>query len=156
MTKAIDLAARFERANHAFVALIEGLASEDWNAICFAEGWSVGVTAHHIAAGYAATLHYVPAMMAGDMPPVTWDMLHQANEQHAGQFGDVSRAETLDLLRADGERVSAWLNSLGADDLAQTIALPLMGDEPVSLQTVIEAFVIGHIGMHRASIEAAL
>jgi hypothetical protein len=29
MTKAIDLAARFERANHAFVALIEGLASED-------------------------------------------------------------------------------------------------------------------------------
>jgi hypothetical protein len=95
-------------------------------------------------------------MMAGDMPPVTWDMLHQANEQHAGQFGDVSRAETLDLLRADGERVSAWLNSLGADDLAQTIALPLMGDEPVSLQTVIEAFVIGHIGMHRASIEAAL
>jgi hypothetical protein len=31
-----------------------------------------------------------------------------------------------------------------------------MGDDPVTLQTVIEAFVIGHIGMHRRSIEQAV
>ena len=151
-----ELATRFEQAHNELIELLAPLDADDWRAVCGGEGWSVGVTAHHIAASYGATLHYVPAMMSGEIAPLTWDNLHQANAMHAEQFAGVTRDETIELLRADGQRVSAWLAGLHPDELAQTIVLPLAGDEPVTLQAIVEGFLIGHIAGHRASIEAAI
>lgn len=91
-TTAEQLAERFERANEASIALAVGCSEAEWRAVCVAEGWSVGVTVHHVAADYADLLAVIEAMAAGGPAPVmTRELLERRNVEHAQRFAGCTK-----------------------------------------------------------------
>ncbi len=149
------LARQFEGANQEVIATVEGLSDRQWRALCEGEGWTVAVTAHHIAVNYGITAGLARAMTEGQAPAVTWEMLHDANARHAEEHANATKEETLEMLRRDGERAAATIRGFSDAELDRTAVIPFLGDEPVTVATFIEAIVTGHIGMHLPGIKVA-
>src|SRR5215469_2203467 len=96
-----DLASRFVEVNEAIRHLVEPCAATQWQTPCVAGGWSVGVTVHHIAAGYdqegwvGALIH---AILAGQVPPPHPADLHPERDYNPAQlFAACTPEETLEL-----------------------------------------------------------
>ena len=154
--RAEALARRFEQANNDVIAAVEGLSDGQWKALNKDAGWSVGVTAHHVAVSHPALIGLIQAIGSGQpLPPLTADMRDHGNAQHAQQFADCTKQETLGMLRANGAAAAAAVRGLSDEQLDRTGSMPAFGDAPISAQQVIERILIGHPGMHLASIQAA-
>ena len=116
------LAERLERINDEVMATVEACSDEQWRAACQGEGWSVGVTAHHIAAAYEPIAHFVQVVGTGQpLPPMTAEMLDQLNAEHAREYANCGKAETLELLRSGGR---ARPTSCAASATSSWIARP--------------------------------
>jgi Mycothiol maleylpyruvate isomerase N-terminal domain len=153
-TKSEALAAKYEKATKDFAVEIKGLSDGDWQAKTLAEGWTVAVTAHHAAGISAPMSQMVKSVATGSpMPEITADGLDQANAEHAKEFAKATRDEALQLLRETSEPAAELIRGLQDEQLARKAMLPL-GMEMTAEQTV-EAM-IGHIGSHAASIQAAV
>lgn len=148
------LAQEFEQANAALARTIEPLSESQWQARCTGEGWPVGVTAHHVVGGHQVIGGMVSTVAAGQpLPPLTWEMLDQSNAQHAQQYAGCTKAETLALLRQQGEAAAATVRGLSDEQLGRTGSL--MG-QAMSAEQLIQNILIGHVRDHQASIEAAV
>src|SRR6478736_6644112 len=98
-SKAEELAAKFEEAAKDFGSKIKGLSDAQWRAKTPEEGWTVAATAHHAAGSTAPISQMVQACATGgEMPPITADGLNQMNAEHAQQFANASKEDTLKLL----------------------------------------------------------
>jgi hypothetical protein len=150
------LARQFEAANREFISTVEAVSDEDWTNVCPAETWTVGVTAHHVAYGYPMLIEVQDALVAGESRPITMQMIDELNADHAKQYADCSKEETVRLLREDGERAARSIRSLPDDALDTRHHLPLLGDEPVPLERFINALFIGHHAAHLPSIRDAV
>jgi hypothetical protein len=155
--RAEALAADFESANNAVIAAVEGCSNDQWQAICKEEGWSVAVAAHHVAASHAGIMGLAQLVADGkEVPALTMEVFDAANAQHAREFANVSRDETLELLRRDGASVASALRALSDEQLDRTAPMAFAGGQPWSTAEVIERILIGHPREHGASITAAL
>jgi uncharacterized damage-inducible protein DinB len=147
------LATQFERANDALISRIESLTDAQWKAICADEGWTVGVTAHHVAQGHGVITGMAQAIAAGQtLPPMTWEMLNEGNAKHAQEFAGVSKTETLALLRQSGPAAAAAVRSMSDDQLQRSASL--MGN-PMTAEQIVQGILIGHVTQHSASIQQA-
>lgn len=146
----------FERANREMIETIQSMSDEQWHATCAAEGWSVGVTAHHLASSLEAARNIVPEIMAGTGPAITVEFLDERNARHAVEYADVTRETTLAKLRHEHERVVEWLSQLTPEDLERTTTLPYTGDDPITAYALIDGFIVRHIHAHLSSIHAAI
>ena len=153
--RADALAKRFEEQNAAVMASVQKMSDADWNAPTAAEDARPrGVVAHHVAMSHHPTLGLMQAIASGQgAPPITWDMIHAGNAQHAEQSANVSRDETLALLRDNGQQVAEALRGMSDEQLDMTAPLPLLGDHAMSAEQIGDFLVVGHIGMHAASIK---
>lgn len=147
-----SLAAKFEQANGDFFAFVGGLTDEQWKRTSQAEGWSVGVTAHHVAESTMGVARWVEAVAnKASFPPFDVDVV---NAEHASRAVGVTKAETLALIRENGAAAASMLRGLSDEQLAQTTFLQFVnGDVPAS--GLAEMVLIGHIGMHLGGIKAA-
>lgn len=154
--RADALADNFATANTEFVSLIESVPDDKWDAATSEEQWSIGVVAHHVALGYPSTFGAVQMTAdAGKMPDISWDQIHASNAKHAEEFSDVSKAETIELLKSNGAQVEAGLRTLTDDQLDVSFDSPVFGGE-MTVEQLVNGLVIGHIGMHSPSIEATI
>jgi hypothetical protein len=149
-----QLAAQLEQANNDVIATIEGLTDDQWKAVTEEEGWSVGVLAHHIAASHGGISGLVQALAHGQpVPPLTMDMINAGNAQHAQQFANVSKDETLELLRSGGTQAVAALRGLNDEQFDRSGQL--LGGT-VTCQQITENILINHPRSHLKSIKKAL
>lgn len=149
-----QLAAQLEQANNDVIATVEGLSDEQWKVMTEEEGRNVAVLAHHIASSHEGLSRLVQALAHGQpLPPLTMDMINAGNAQHARQFANVSKGETLDLLRNDGTRAIAALRGLSDDQLDRSGQL--LGGT-VTCQQIAEHILINHPRSHLKSIKKAL
>ena len=154
--RAEALAERFEQVNNELIAKVEGCSDQQWWATCQGEGWSVGVTAHHVAGGNRAIAGFVQTIANGEpMPPITMEQIDQMNAQHAQEFANCTKAETLELLRSSGEAAAGMVRGLNDEQLDRSQPLTVMGGQQVSAQQFIEMVLIGHVQGHLQSINAA-
>ena len=65
--RAESLASAFEKANNELIAAVEVCTDEQWRQTCSDEGWSVGVTARHVASSHNRIAGFVQ-MIANDQP----------------------------------------------------------------------------------------
>lgn len=152
--QALALAEAFERGHEALVDLVGSCTATQWQAPCAAEGWSVGVTVHHLASDYAETCRLVEAIIAGQsLAPFALDQKDEANRRHALAHADCQVAATLALLRRQGAAAAAFIRMISDADLDR--AVDLFGG-PVSARQVVEGGLIGHIDDHLASLRLAL
>jgi len=155
--RAAALAARFEATNEALIAAVQRLSEADWRATCPGEGWSVGVTAHHVAGYHLPVAQLAQGIAQGAaLPEITREQIDAGNAQHAREHANCTRAETLALLRRDGAAAAAIIRGLTDEQLDRTAPLAAFGGAPWSAADVIERILIGHPQAHLASIQQAI
>jgi hypothetical protein len=147
------LAKQLEVANNELIAAIQGCTDEQWQMPCAGEGWSVGVTAHHVANSQTGLTGLVKAMTSGQpVPPVTQEWLDERNAQWSREFVNRMPAEAIDLLRASSVEAANTVHGLSDEQLRYTATVA--GNE-MTAEQVIEFILIGHPKSHLASIRAA-
>ncbi len=154
--RAEALAAQFERLSNELMAEIDQYSDDQWRLSCKDEGWSVAVTAHHIAVGNSRIAGEVRAMASGQpFPPVTEEQLDKANEQHARQHEDYTKEETLELLRRDVPSAVSLVRGLSDEQLSRS-ATVFATAPPLTTEQFIQRILIGHAVGHLESMRAAL
>lgn len=153
--RARALAWRFRQANDALIATVAGCTPAQWRATCADTGWTVGVQAHHIAAGEAAIAGIVrDAAASHPHPPMPPGRLDEINARHAAEFADVTKEETSILLRENGARAAEVYRALSDAQLALTVTLA--EGHAMTVADVVERLAIGEIERHGAEIRRAL
>lgn len=149
--RAQRLADRVEQATNALIAAVEQCGEADWQKPCASDGRPVGVLAHHVARTHADVVG-LAGMIAADqaLPPLTWQMTHQLNAEHAREHANCTRQETLNLLHQNGAAAVDTIRTMTDDQLDRTSTWPIDGE--VSAQQMIEIHIIDHVREHLASI----
>ena len=151
------LATAFEQANDAVIAALEGSSEDQARAICDGEEWSVAVTAHHLATGHQALAGFVQMMADGqELPPITMEMIHDGNAQHAAAFAGIGRDESLAALRTHGAAAAATVRGLSDEQLARSAVMSFAGGATRSVTDLIERVLIGHALEHGKSIQSTV
>jgi len=155
--RARELVATFERANETIIEALERCSDEQLRAVCPGEGWPVVVAAHHIALAYQPIAGMALKIANGQpLPPITPEMLDQMNAEHARECANVSRAETVALLRREGRAAADSVRDLTDEQLARTAVVTLAGGQTFSADGMIEGALIGHAMDHGKSIQEAV
>jgi len=152
--RAEQLAKKFDESCAEFNKVVEGLSDADWKKETSAEKWSVGVVAHHVAeahAGIGGLVHRIAT--AQPLPGLTMDMIHANNAKHAKEQANVTKAETLALLKANGEKSSALVRGLSDAELDRSASV-LGGMPAITAAQAIEGILINHVHEHLGSIRA--
>ena len=150
-----ELVARFTGFNNEFIAFVDNCSDEDWRKVCSGEGWTVGVVAHHVAAGHFGAIDFVRMIVAGEaIPEITMEVIDQMNAQHAKEHTNCTREEVLALLRKNGSAFAGYLEGLSEADLGRTSYLAAIGGD-VSAQQLIEMVILQLGGEHLDSMKAA-
>ena len=149
-----ELVARFTGFNNEFIAFVDNCSDEDWRKVCSGEGWTVGVVAHHVAAGHFGAIDFVRMIVAGEaIPEITMEAIDQMNAQHAKEHTNCTREEVLALLRKNGSAFAGYLEGLSEADLGRTGYLAAIGGD-VSAQQLIEMIILQSGGEHFDSMKA--
>lgn len=156
--RAEELALRFEQANGELMKVVESCSDEQWRKTCSGERWTVGVTAHHVAAAYEPIAGMVEGVATGQPVQLpTAEMLDAGNAEHARQFAGCTKAETLELLRRNGQALAKTVRGLSDEQLAGLRRREVeIAGQRVSAAQLVEMGVIGHPTSHLESIRAAL
>ncbi len=154
--RADALAAKFEQVNQELIDAIEECSDEKWRSACAAEGWSVGVTSHHVAFDTPLSAAMLRAIASGQsVPPPTAERTDKANAQHAQEHADCTKQETLDLLRREVPTAAGLVRGMSDEQLGRTAeVLAGAGAPHLSAEHVIQGFLIAHVSEHLGSIRA--
>jgi uncharacterized damage-inducible protein DinB len=154
--RAADLAAKLESANATVIEAVEKMSEEDWKRVTSSEGWSVGVTARHIAISHVPIMGLVELVATGgEIPPITMDMFHAGNAQHAQEHANCTREEVLEILRRDGKAAADKLRGLSDEQLDRSASMAFAGGAQMSAVQIVEGILLGHPAQHMQSIKAA-
>ena len=156
MTKSsAELSQAFTAQADAFAELIKGLDDEQWQTTTEEEGWSVGTVAHHVATGLGSTWGFTDMMLAANIPDMTFDDINAMNAAHASEHPNPDKAETVAMFETSAAQVAEGIAALDESSLDHAAVVPAFSQDPLTVRGWIEMIVIGHIGMHLPSIEAA-
>lgn len=159
-TRAARYADDFVAAHQEFIDLIGSLSDEQWRVIGKNfpdrtndedETRPVGIIALHVAGGEVFIMDRIDLMLE-DRPlkPVNF---RDSNAKQAVDHADITRDEVLAMLRANHESIPPRVRAIPDE------ALDVEHETPVGPATVaqrLERVLIGHMNMHRGSIEAAI
>lgn len=147
--RAQRLAAKFDQAHNDLVQTVESIPDDKWQLTCLNDERPVGVVAHHIGTAYAYTFEAAELAGTGQpVPPMSLEMTKAMNAEHAIQHGTCSKADALKVLRENGEHVRNGISAMSDEQLDRKLNFPLVGENDVTVEHVIDRLVIGHIGMH--------
>ena len=150
MTRAQELAAAFVEAIDSVIKTIETLTDEQWRLKTAAEGWPACVVAHHIAVrsgivGLEGILSGNPTLIYQDISDID-----ARNAQHALEFADCTKEETLDVLKHISSRVGQLVAGLTDDQLKARGEMVARG--PATAEKWIAIMMLTHIVSHHDSI----
>ena len=156
-TRSDELASRFEAGIKDFEQTIESCSDAQWRATCGDEGWTVAVTAQHVAGQFPLEHEYISAIAEGKtMPAYSWDDVNGKNDRRAAEHANADKAAVLRLLRDGAGPMATYIRGLSDEQLDRTDALPLADGASVSTQQLIEGGVlIDHVQGHLRSIQSA-
>ena len=149
-------AKQFEAKVEEATTLLEKLTDADWKKTTAAEKWTVAVTAHHIASSYEPATHIIKTIAAGQaLPHFTREILDAMNAQHAKEFADCTKAETIALHKKAAAAAAAAVRGLSDGELATTGTV-FTGVPPVSAEELVKHILLGHVDAHFGSIRTTI
>lgn len=155
--RAAALADEFAAANDAAIAFAESCSESQWRTVVPGEEWTVGVVLHHVAEGHAQGARWLRSMAAGDGVADTDDDLDRHNVTHAEQWSDVSVADTVALLRENGQRTEVVLRALTDEELDRTAPFGPAGGQlfaVAQLAAVASRHPRGHLAHAQEALDA--
>src|SRR5882724_5169797 len=151
------LADRLEQGSLALADFAASLTDEEWNTPIPHDGRTVGVVVHHVASVYPVEIDLAQTVAAGKpVIGVTSDVIDHMNAAHAKQNRDVTKEESLALLRRNSAAAAAAIRDLTEEDLDRAAPVSLYSDAPLTCQFVLEDHAVRHSYHHFALIRAAL
>jgi hypothetical protein len=145
-------ATQFEAKVEEASALLEKLSDADWRKTTAAEKWTVAATAHHVASSYEPIAQVIKTIAAGQaLPHFTRQMLDDMNAQHAKEFADCTKPETIALHTKGAAAAAAAVRGLSDAELAKTGTV-FTGMPPISAEEMVNGALLGHIDEHFGSI----
>jgi hypothetical protein len=150
------LARQFETKAQESARVLEALSDADWKKVTEAERWSVGVTAHHLAAAYDRVTDIATGLAAGQsFGNFTRKMLDERNAQHAKEFAGCTKEETLALHRQGAAKAAAAVRGFSDEQLAKSGVL-FTDAPPMTVEQLIMAALIRHTDEHYGSIRKTI
>ncbi len=150
------LARQFEAKAQEAARILENLSDANWNKITEAEGWSVGVTAHHLATSYERVPDIATGLAAGQsFGNFTRKMLDERNAQHAKDFAGCTKEETLALHRKGAAKAAAVVRGFSDEQLAKSGVL-FTDAPPMTVEQLIMGALIHHTDEHYGSIRKTI
>ena len=153
------LAKRIEQGAAQLAAYAESLSDADWKTAVRPErdGRPVGVIVHHVASVYPVEVQLAQGIGSGKaLSDVTWEVVNNMNAGHAKENGNVSKAETLNLLRKNSSDAANAVRAMSDEQLDTAAPFGLSFDAPVTAQFVIEDHALRHSWHHLARIKETL
>ena len=155
--RANALAERLEQGAGALATLAAGLTDAEWQAHLPKDGRTIGVVVHHVANMYPLEIQLAQALAAGQpIAGVTWNDVHALNARHAADNAAVTKAEAIELLRANSVAAAAAIRALSDADLDRAATVSLNDDAPLTCQFFLEDHAVRHSYHHLAVIQSAL
>jgi hypothetical protein len=157
MSKRADaIADRIDQGTEALAGFVESLSEAEWQTVVPNEERTVGVLVRHVADAYPILVDWARGLADGKpLTGVTWEAIAQMNAQHAQEYAAVGKQETLELLRLNGKVAADRVRKFTDEDLDNAAPVCLNWDAPLSAQTFIELYSVGHNYNHLDSIRAA-
>ena len=154
--KVQSLANHFQRFNQALIAFIETCSPADWRKVTKAEGWPVGVTAHHVGAIHYPVLAWVQMIVEGT-PTLTITMadVDEMNRQHVAAQANCTPTEVIQLLQQEGDKAVAYLRTLNETALHREAYLKIF-DTTMSAGQLFQAVLIDSAEEHLTSLQATV
>jgi hypothetical protein len=155
--RANALADRLEQGARALAAFASDLTDAQWQTAVPRDGRKIGVVVHHVASVYPLEIHLAQTVAGGNpVTGVVWDGVHEMNAAHAREHDDVTKEETLDLLKRNSTAAAAAIRALSDEDLDRAASVSLNADAPLTCQFIVEDHAVRHSYHHLARIRAAL
>jgi hypothetical protein len=155
--RAESLAARIEEGASGLAAFAEKLSDKDWQTRIPKDGRTVGVVVHHVASVYPIEVDLAKSIASGKaVTEVTWEAVADMNAKHSTDQANVSKADTLALLRRNSKQAAEAVRAFTDEQLDGAAPFSLSYGAPVTAQFVIEDHALRHSWHHLAKIRAAL
>jgi hypothetical protein len=151
------LAQRLEAGARALAEFASTLTDAEWRTPLPRDGRKIGVVVHHVASVYPLEIQLAQTVAKGDpITGVTMDAVHTMNAGHAKDNDGVTKAQALELLRANSAAAAAAIRALSDEDLRRAAPVSLYEDAPLTSQFVLEDHAVRHSYHHLKLIRAAL
>ncbi|MFZ4663420.1 MAG: DinB family protein [Caldilineaceae bacterium] len=151
-----SLAHRFQDFNQRLIAFVEQCPADKWRRVTKAEGWPVGVTAHHVGAIHYPVLAWVQMMVEGTpTPAITMADVDEMNRQHVAMQADCTPADVITLLRQEGDKAVAYLQTLNETDLHPEAYLKVF-ETTMSAGQLFQTVLIDSAEEHLTSLQATV
>jgi uncharacterized damage-inducible protein DinB len=155
-TKGEAFAKEFEGKVQDAVTLLEKLSDADWKKSTAAEQWTVAAAAHHVARSYEPITGIIKTIVSGQTAPnFTPQMLDEMNAQHAREFANCSRPETIALFKQGAAAAAAFVRSLSDAELARSGTV-FAGMPPMRAEDMVQRALLGHLDEHVGSIRKTI
>ena len=149
-------AKQFEAKAEEAAAVLGTLSDTDWRKVTEAEGWTVGVTAHHLAGGFEPVAGIITAVVAGQsLGDFSRGILDEMNAKHAKEHASCTKAETLALHRKGAAAAAAVVRGLSDAQLAKS-GIVFTDAPPMTAEQLVMAALINHIDEHYGSIRKTI
>ena len=153
--KGETLAKQFEAKVQEATAVFEKLSDADWKKVTSAEKWPVGVTAHHVASSHQGIGGIMKSLAEGKGGPnIPMEGLHQMNAQHAKDFANCTKAETVELHKKNAAAAASLLR--GLDDAAFDKTGSVFTGAPAMSAGQMAGILCSHIDEHLGSIKKTI
>ena len=157
MSRSENLASRLVEGANALASYVEKLTPPEWDSLVPNEQRSVGTLVHHVAVAFAAEMDLAKSLAAGNpLVGVTWAMVDGMNAEHTAAHQTVPQAETIAMLRVNGQKAAEVTKHFTDDQLDVAVPISLYADAPLTVQFFIEDHPLRHSFHHLANIRDAV
>lgn len=155
-TQVEQLATQIESVSDDLITTVEGCSDEQLRLTTEREQWPVAVVAHHLAMTYGSLAEMFAGMAADESFRLEFsaDQLNESNAQHAREYANVGKQETLDLLRANRPVFAQQIRNLDDGQLDRTAGI--VGGNELTVGQMIEGAGIYHTADHLESIRETI
>ena len=158
MTKRSNvLAERLEQGALELEKFAQELSEAQWQTRGPKDARKVSVVVHHVASVYPLEIQLAQTVAAGNaVSDLTWDIIHKMNARHSSEYDDVTKAETLDLLRRNSAAAAAAIRAMNDEDLDRAATVSFYGNAPLTCQFLLEDHAVRHSYHHLGLLRAVL
>jgi len=148
-SRANALAERLLLGANTLATFAEGLNDSEWNQPVEGDGRTIGVVVHHVAHVYPLEIELAQILASGKpITEATMDVVNQMNADHAKEFANANKKETITLLRKNSKTAADSVRSFTDTELDNSATVSLNANAPLSTQFFIEDHALRHSFHH--------
>lgn len=155
--RANALADRILEGASNLASFAEGISDTDWQTPVTGDGRAVGVVVHHVASVYPLEVELAQLLASGQpIVDATKDAIDKMNAEHAKEYAEVGKQETLELLSHNSKAAADKVRAFTDTELDNSATVSLNANAPLTAQFFIEDHALRHSFHHLSRIKDTL